>query len=189
MGVGIRLDRSRSPGNLRRSPEIELQPHFIFVRTEAGDRELDIPTDELPGQSRRFLALIDGRRMLAELDTVARPGELYPIISMLSARGYIEQRPEVEQVGWKFQRGDDNDPFAAAALTPEMFVQIRNRAIRILHEKLGDAAAPVITALGACSTPVELRVALRAWGDPLAALMGREAARAFTQSIGRNLVA
>jgi len=127
--------------------------------------------------------------MLAELDTVARPGELYPIISMFCDRGYIEQRPAVEQVGWKFQRGDDNDPFASAALTPDMFVQIRNRAIRILREKLGSAAGPAIEAFEACATPVELRVALRAWGDPLAALMGRDAARAFTQSIGRNLVA
>jgi len=165
-----------------------MERHFIFGRTAAGEAALAGTGAPLAPGHRRFLAMIDGRRTVGELQTVARPAELPPIIADLLAAG------QIEKVGEKrfLMPGvdvSDSDPFAAAAMTPEMFGRMKRRAIADLEKRVGAAGAAVARDLDACVTPAELRQALRAAEPALAPLMGESAAHEFLLGIGRNLVA
>ena len=61
----------------------------IYARTEAGEREVAERRRDLSQQARRILILIDGRRPLADLSMLARPGELEPIVAALEQAGLI----------------------------------------------------------------------------------------------------
>jgi len=174
-----------------------MKPQLIYAQTARGKQEMHGETHTLDARHRRFLGLLDGRRSIAELKTVARPSEIDATLGLLLEQGYIEKVGEVEASRSSFATDEQEqalpDPFAEAAMTPEMFVQIRRRALRDLRQRAGATADPVVTqienCIDACETPAALRIALREAEALLAKAIGDVAAREFLQSVGRNLVA
>ena len=163
-----------------------MNPLSIFSRTAKGEQEVQGSAELLERRFRRFLALVDGERSVAELRTVSRPSELDEVLNVLLEGGYIElSGAGTPGIG----AAEDDDPFAAAALTPQMFGRIKARAAEDLGKRAGAAADPVINRILACDTPVALRVALRDAGAMLGDTLGADAAREFLQGVGRNLIA
>lgn len=165
-----------------------MKRQFIYARTTAGQQALERGAAGPEPRHRRFLALVDGQRTIGELQTVSRPDELIRTLEDLLGFGLIEKVGE-KRFLMPGVEVSDTDPFAAAAMTPEMFVRIKRRAISDLDKRVGSAGAAVAQRLDACVTPAELRNALRAAEPDLAPLMGEGAALEFLQGIGRNLVA
>jgi len=164
-----------------------MKQHFIFARTAAGEQAL-AGTTPLEPRNRRFLGLVDGRRAVAELATVSRPDELLPTLQALLDAGFIEKIDENRMVMSGIEE-ETSDPFAAAAMTPQMFERLKRRAVADLTQRIGPAGEAVGQRIQGATTPAELRQALRASGDELAALMGVAPAQEFLQALGRNLVA
>lgn len=164
-----------------------MKQHFIYARTAAGDQALNAGA-QLEPRHRRFLGLVDGRRAIAELGTVSRPDELVPTLQWLKDAGYIEKVGENRMVMSGIEE-DASDPFAAAAMTPQMFERLKRRAVADLAQRIGPASEEVGRRIEAAATPAQLRQALRASGNELAALMGAAPAQEFLQALGRNLVA
>ena len=165
-----------------------MKQHFIFGRTEAGESALSGASGTLEARLRRFLLLVDGKRCIAELETVARPSELIATLEELVDAGLVCKVGENGMVMSGVGEAE-SDPFAAAAMTPDMFARLKRRAIADLDQRYGPAAASIAQRINASSTPADLRVALRASGADLIAVMGAGAAQEFLQGLGRNLVA
>ncbi len=167
-----------------------MKPQYIYGKTAKGEDEMRGGTDALDPRYRRFLSLVDGRRSIAELKTVSRPSEIDETLSVLLEQAYIEKVGEAEagRSGFVLE-GETDDPFAEAALTPEMFAQIKRRAVRDLRQRAATLVDPVVAQIEACETPEALRIALRAAGSLLAQSIGAQDAREFLQGVGRNLVA
>lgn len=164
------------------------QHTIIYGRTEAGEAVLAGKGAPLDARLRRFLGLVDGKRAVAELETVSRPSELHEILGILQNAGYIAKVGE-NRLAMSGVEMAQSDPFAAAAMTPQMFARLKYRAVTDLEKRIGAAAKPVCARIDAAATPAELRRALRECGAELNSLLGESAAQEFLQGIGRNLVA
>jgi hypothetical protein len=160
--------------------------HFIFAKTSKSDADL-APEDV--SRYRRFLALVDGKRTVEELAQVARPDEITATIAWLLANGYIEKVGEAQSD--KGLTTTAQDPFAAAALTEDMFSEFKRRAILQLTARFGAAADNAADRIEQANTPEELRSALRdAEGMIAGPAAPGEAAevRELFMRIGRNFV-
>lgn len=173
-----------------------MKPQYIYGKTAKGEKAMRGDTHTLDQRYLRFLSLVDGRRSIAELKTVSRPSEIDETLGVLLKEAYIEKVGEADpsRIGFGVgegigETGEADDPFAEAALTPEMFAQIKRRAIRDLRLRASRLVDPVADQIEACETPEALRVALRAAGSLLSESIGAEDAREFLQGVGRNLVA
>ena len=77
-----------------------LDPRLVYSKTAAGMSEVMNRSDALSPPARRVLVLVDGRRPLAALPAVVRPGELPQLIDellragMISLSGIVEELPE-----------------------------------------------------------------------------------------------
>lgn len=171
-----------------------MKPQYIFGKTTKGEDAMRGDTNVLDQRFLRFLGLVDGRRSIAELKTVSRPSEIDETLSVLLEQAYIEKVGEADpsRTGFGIEdegEGEVGDPFAEAALTPEMFAQIKRRAVRDLRLRAATLVDPVAAQIEACETPEALRIALRAAGSLLSVSIGAKDAREFLQGVGRNLVA
>lgn len=159
-----------------------MRNHYIFSRTVKGQTEMDAAAPQLEQRYRRFLALVDGRRTVAELSTVARPGEMVKTLAWLQEQGFIEKTGEGRQeIDW-------DDPFSAAALTPEMFADLKRRAVTELPAKYGMQTHPLAERIDASQTPEDLRAVLRDAEGVIMAWDNADAVRQYLQRLGRNLV-
>lgn len=169
-----------------------MKPQYIYGKTAKGEDAMRGDTHALDQRYLRFLSLVDGRRSIAELKTVSRPSEIDETLGVLLKEAYIEKVGEADPSRTGFgidEMGEAGDPFAEAALTPEMFAQIKRRAVRDLRLRASVMVDPVAAQIEACETPEALRIALRAAGSLLADSIGADDAREFLQGVGRNLVA
>jgi len=161
--------------------------HFIFAKTSKSDAHL--ASDEVTARYRRFLALVDGKRTVEALAQVARPDEIMETLEWLLANGYIEKIGEAP--GDTGLTTAAQDPFAAAALTEDMFAEFKRRAILQLTARFGAAAENAADRIEQANTPEELRSALRdAEGMIAGPAAPGEAAevRELFLRIGRNFV-
>jgi hypothetical protein len=162
--------------------------HFIFARSAKTDSELH-GTEADQARYRRFLALVDGNRTVEELAQVARPDELVPTLEWLQQQGFIIKVGEAPSDHGLTTAAQD--PFAAAALTEDMFAEFKRRAVLQLKARFGAAADNAADRIMQAHTPEELRSALRdAEGmiaGPAAPLEAAEVRELFLR-IGRNFV-
>ncbi len=158
--------------------------YIIYDQTEKGRAAILAGTVTQPYL--RFLQLVDGTRSVAELETVARPGELEQTIRYLIQQGYISKTSETTLSD--FSVSNFTDPFSQAALTEDMFTELKRRAVDELLEKFGEHARPLIVKIQNCLTPQEMRACLRAAQNDIAGGPDAEVVRQFVQRVGRNLV-
>lgn len=161
-----------------------LDDGLVFHKTERGHAEVAQPGGGLSPKFRRCLILIDGVKTVAELSPLFRPGEIAAILDELQAGGYVALEggaaeaapPGAEEAGAEF-----------AGIDATTFVEIRRRAIREVSDRLGPTGDPLAVKIEQCTTPEELRVALRDAERILASFLGAEYAKTFAKKVGRNL--
>ena len=162
--------------------------HFIFARSDKSESELSGPEADY-ARYRRFLALVDGNRTVEELSQVARPDELVATLAWLEEHGFIIKVGEAPSDHGLTTPAQD--PFAAAALTEDMFAEFKRRAVMQLKARFGASADNAAERIEQAHTPEELRSALRdAEGMIAGPAAPHEAAevRELFLRIGRNFV-
>jgi hypothetical protein len=165
-----------------------MENHFIFARSEKTDSEL-VGSEADCARFRRFLALVDGKRTVEELSQVSRPDELTNTLLWLEEKGFIVKVGEASSDHGLTTPAQD--PFAAAALTEDMFDEFKRRAVLQLKARFGAAADNAAERILQAHTPEELRSALRdAEGMIAGPAAPGEAAevRELFLRIGRNFV-
>ncbi len=164
-----------------------LDENLVFHKTEAGVREMAAPALGLPPKLRRALILVDGAKIVAQIAPLFRPGEIDVILAELQSRGLValaggELAPAPAAPAPAPERA------AAATVSAENFVEVRQRAMREISHRLGPNGDALALRVERCKTPEELRVALREAEKILASFLGAEYGRTFAQKIGRDLV-
>lgn len=164
-----------------------MQKSFIYAKSAKGNDSVATHPHRLAARYRRFLALVDGIRTVAELDTVARPQEMTETLSYLIAHGFIEK---IGERGQAEAFGPKEDPFLAASMTPDMFDEFKRRAVLQLEESFGVDAKAAVERINKAGTPAALRGALRDSERMMVAQpnIDPSAVRALFLRIGRNFV-
>jgi hypothetical protein len=165
-----------------------MQKHFIYAKSPKGNDNVATHPHRLAARYRRFLALVDGKRSVAELDTVARPQEIIETLSYLIAHGFIEK---VGERGLPEALDPQEDPFLAASMTADMFEEFKRRAVLQLDEKFGALARAASERISQAGTPADLRAALRESERMMSAQQPKvdpTAVREIFLRIGRNFV-
>jgi len=142
----------------------------VFERTAAGDAAVAAPPAQMDRASLRLLALIDGRRCLAELPRFARAGELDRIIGALLERGLVSR------LGQAVVQNDDARRLRAAR-ERALLVGVKRELDGVFRRELGAAGEVWEARVGDCVSPEVLRQVLREAIDVLYFRCGDEAAR------------
>ncbi|MGA2551888.1 MAG: hypothetical protein ABSF50_17205 [Burkholderiaceae bacterium] len=165
-----------------------MQKHHIYAKSAKGNDGVATHPHRLAARYRRFLALVDGKRSVAELETVARPEEITETLSFLITNGFIEKIGERNHPEGAASK---EDPFLAASMTPDMFEEFKRRAVLQLDESFGIHARLASERISQASTPAALRAALRESERMMLAQQPKvdsAAVRALFLRIGRNFV-
>lgn len=161
-----------------------LDESLIFHKTERGQTEVAQPGGGLSPKFRRCLILIDGAKSVAELAPLFRPGEISAILQELLAAGYVALEGDAVPAGAAAEpRSEEPLP----KVDPATFVEIRRRAIREVSDRLGPTGDPLAIKIERCTTPEELRAALRDAERILASFLGADYAKTFAKKIGKDL--
>ena len=154
---------------------------YVFRRTAAGTAEINDRSSPLSPKHRRCLILVDGKATLRDLATSFRPGELGPILRDLVERRLLEAPP-----------GGVEIIEASAAkiifIDEKRFGEVQSRAMWEITKRLGPTGEPIVTQIGACARPEQLRILLRSVEKALQAHMGAEDAKEFVKRIGQELM-
>ena len=159
----------------------------VFRKTAAGQVEVTARSGSLTLSMRRALIMIDGKRAVAELATLLRPGEIDSVIPALLEMGYIEPvtAPAPEQPA----------TIAAAPRTlsdvsdPNRFMSIdeaKRRVVRELTDRLGPEAEFLAIKIEQCSSVDELRARIRDAERLLANAINEKTAQEFRQALRRR---
>lgn len=154
---------------------------YIFHKTDQGAEELGARSSALAPKQRRCLILVDGRKTVRDLSVCFRPGELVPLLKDLVQRGYLEAPPAgVEAI----------DELAGEIdLVDEVrFLDIRQRAVREISDRLGPQGDVLALEIDRCGSPAALRIALRNAERVLQGFIGADEARDFVRRVGRELM-
>jgi hypothetical protein len=158
-----------------------MEDGYIFRRTAQGTAEIGNRSSPLSPKHRRCLILVDGKATLRDLATSFRPGELGPILRELVERRLLEAPPE----------GIDAIEASAskiAFIDETKFGDVQSRAMWEITKRLGPAGEPIVTQIGACARPEQLRILLRSVEKALAGALGPDDAKEFVKRIGQQLM-
>jgi hypothetical protein len=149
-----------------------LDPRLVFSRTPAGSAELHERQLPLSPQARRILLLIDGRRPLAELPALARPGELPTVIADLQAAGLIALSGIVDELPSGYPRAAD----------PQL-EEVKRRLRGEFERELGAGGTVLEARVQDCVNLLVMRSVLREVIDLVEARAGRDAAQRIAQRV------
>jgi len=148
-------------------------------------------TDVLSAVQRRLLILVDGQRTANDLGAFVRVGELDGALAYLQHYGYISVEGEPVALdppaapGFA-SAGPDQPP--RPATSPPEFEQVRAQASAFIRHRLGDAAAPICSAVDRCASPQELRRVLRGVELFVGQRLDAQTAQSFARHFGTMLL-
>lgn len=141
-----------------------MNPGTIFLKTDKGKAEVTSRTANLNPVQRRLLIVIDGKKTITELATMARIGELPAALESLHLLGLIEApglpMPMQEPLAPGFAPAAPKEA-PRAATSPEHFVVVRQDASDYLMARLGPSGQSICEAIDCCDNPEDLRKMLR----------------------------
>ena len=159
----------------------------VFRKTAAGQVEVAARSGSLTLSMRRALIMIDGKRALAELAPLLRPGEIDGVIAALLEKGYIE--PIAAAPPAAAPSGTPGPRTLSDVSDPNRFMSIdeaKRRVVRELTDRLGPEAEFIAIKIEQCGSVDELRARIRDAERLLANLMGEKGAQDFRQALRRR---
>ena len=155
----------------------------VFRKTAAGVTEVETRGQSLQQYFRRTLILIDGKKDLAAMSVLLRPGEIEEVFPHLMELGLIEQVADST-----FTDDPDYVAMIPAARDPEVFAEIRTRTIERVRNVFGDKANSLVGEIERTATAEELRIKLRSLEHIFTTVLGDEAGVKLAREIGHALL-
>ncbi|SRR5258706_166418 len=169
---------------------------LVYVKTAKGVAEVATRGGALSLSARRILIMIDGRRTIAELSPLLRPGEIDTVVVALESQGFVQRgtnfdvptRPLPRTLG-PVTGGPlevntvDGAPEERTLLTMD---EAKRRALRELNDRLGPDGETMAVRLEHCRTADELRERLREAERLIAGLLGESAAQDYVRALRRR---
>lgn len=162
---------------------IEFEDTTVFRKTDTGREEVTTRGQALHQRYRRALILVDGKKDLAEMSVLLRPGEIEVVFPHLYDRALIEIIS-----GEELARDTTRVPMVPAARDPEVFAEIRARIVAEVEAKIGEGADMVVGEIIASETADELRVKLRDLESIFVGVLGENEGAQLARQIGGALL-
>lgn len=167
----------------------------VYTKTAKGVAEVAARGGALSLAARRILIMVDGKRSVADLAPLARPGEIDGLIATLEAQGYIQRvhgaeaaaaRPaartsELPTVAGIEVHSLGTDPGEERALLT--LDEAKRRAVRALTDRLGPDAEVISIRIEHCRSAEELRDRIREAERIVAGLLGEAAVAEFVRAL------
>lgn len=169
---------------------------LVYTKTAKGVAEVAARGGALSLTARRILIMVDGKRSVADLAPLARPGEIDGLIATLEAQGFIQ----------RMQGADTDVPQAAATRSLDVTTvagvevhalgtepgeeralltldEAKRRAVRALTDRLGPDAEVISMRIEQARTADELRDRIREAERIVAGLLGQAAVAEFLRAL------
>ncbi len=168
---------------------------LVYTKTAKGVAEVATRGGALSLAARRILIMVDGKRSVADLAPLARPGEIDGLIATLETRGYIQRmhgadapgpRPAARALDVPTVAGVEVHSLGAepgeerALLTLE---EAKRRAVRALTDRLGPDAEVISLRIEQTRTADELRERIKEAERIVSALLGEAAVAEFVRAL------
>ena len=156
-------------------------------KTDKGRLEMAERSGKLSAVQRRLLILVDGKKTVNDLGAFVRVGELTGALYHLQDLGLIA--PSAQLVALQPPAGPGfvasrPSELARPATDPREFAAVRDQAARFVQERLGQAGAPICSAIERCASPHELRSMLRGIEVFVGQRLDQQTTQAFARHFG-----
>ncbi|WP_028312909.1 hypothetical protein [Derxia gummosa] len=178
--------------NQLKSALATLRPSDVLTKTPRGEAEFSQRVRSLPQKVRGVLILVNGRRSVAEIESMLPILPVFGTLAALVATGYVEELPAeapASAVPLPIQRAPvtvamtitaANDTIAAERTPLE---ELREAAIAQLRGLAGEAAANLIGRIHTSRRLGELRIELQRAAQVLERFVGPEVAQIFLEEM------
>lgn len=162
-----------------------IDERLVYAKTQKGSAEVTARSGALSLAARRVLIMIDGKRSVAELAPLARPGEVVQIIELLEQHGFVQPVNAAAVRAAEPAPADAGDELAEERLVATLEA-VKRRAVRELSDRLGPDAEVMAVRIEQCGTADELRQRLREAERLVAGILGNEQAQEFLRALRRR---
>ncbi len=171
----------------------------IYSKTPRGIAEISLRSAQLPMTTRRVLIMIDGKRTVDDLSILAKPGEIESAIASLESAGLVQRASYQAAIDVPTVNGRETDTGFSTALAgpstsgglderdnPITLEEVKRRAVRGLHDRLGPEADSLAMRIEACRSIEEFRTCVRQAERVISAALGAGAAQDYLKALRRR---
>jgi hypothetical protein len=168
---------------------------LVYTKTAKGVAEVAARGGVLSLSARRILIMVDGKRSVADLAPLARPGEIDGLIATLEAQGFIQRMQDAEPPAAPSTRRVPDAPTVAGVelhtlgsesveeRTLLTLDEAKRRTVRALTDRLGPDAEIISMRIEQCRTADELRDRVKEAERIIAGLLGEAAVADFLRAL------
>jgi hypothetical protein len=168
-----------------------MDDRLVYTKTAKGVAEVAARGGTLSLAARRILIMVDGKRSVAELAPLARPGEIDGLIATLEAQGFIQRMQDsttatprsldVPTVAGIEVHSLGTEPSEERTLLT--LDEAKRRAVRALTDRLGPDAEIIAMRIEQARTADELRERIKEAERVVAGLLGQAAVGEFLRAL------
>jgi hypothetical protein len=174
-----------------------MDEQLVFSKTSKGVAEVAARSAALGMAARRVLILVDGKRTVADLAPLLKPGEIMGVIAALEDQGFIARPAAAEAPARPATRTMDLPPSVApldvntvgGAVEERILLTLdeaKRRAVRELVDRLGPDADGMSVRIEQSRTADELRDRLREAERLVAGFLSEAAAQDYMRALRRS---
>jgi len=168
-----------------------MDDRLVYTKTAKGVAEVAARGGTLSLAARRILIMVDGKRSVAELAPLARPGEIDGLVATLEAQGFIQRMQDsttatprsldVPTVAGIEVHSLGTEPSEERTLLT--LDEAKRRAVRALTDRLGPDAEIIAMRIEQARTADELRERIKEAERVVAGLLGQAAVGEFLRAL------
>lgn len=172
---------------------------LVYSKTPRGIAEISLRSAQLPMATRRVLIMIDGKRTVDDLSVVGKPGDIENAIASLENAGLIQRSSHQGAIDVPTINGRDTEAGLSSALSGPTtsgpiderdnaitLEEVKRRAVRGLHDRLGPDADALSMRIEACRTVEEFRNRVREAERLISNALGAGAAQDYLKALRRR---
>jgi hypothetical protein len=172
---------------------------LVYSKTPRGIAEISLRSAQLPMTARRVLIMIDGKRTIDDLSVLGKQDDIENAITSLENGGLIQRVAYQSAIDVPTINGRDTDTGLSNALggpstsglderdpNPMTLDEVKRRAVRGLHDRLGPEADALAMRIESCRTIEEFRYRVREAERLISTAMGASAAQEYLKALRRR---
>ena len=172
---------------------------LVYSKTPRGIAEISLRSAQLPMMTRRVLIMIDGKRTIDDLSVLGKQDDIEQAIASLESGGLIQRVAYQSAIDVPTINGRDTDAFSNAIggpntsgglderdQNPMTLDEVKRRAVRGLHDRLGPEADTLAMRIESCRTIEEFRYRVREAERLISTALGPGAAQEYLKALRRR---
>ena len=173
---------------------------LVYSKTPRGIAEISLRSAQLSMTARRVLIMIDGKRTIDDLSLLGKQNDIENAIASLEDGGLIQRVAYQTAIDVPTINGRDTEPGFSSALggpstsgglderepNPMTLEEVKRRAVRGLHDRLGPEADTLAMRIESCRTIEEFRYRVREAERLITTALGAGAAQEYLKALRRR---